>query len=132
MAERAAGAANELWTYSMPVGPSRERAAARASGSRSIPSTVAPASRRIIAWPPPPSVASTARWLPCAHACTAAERTGTWYGMERASEAAVGTLHNKKTPANEGRGARCHFFRAGLDGADGARTRDLRCDRPAL
>src|SRR5207247_9191857 len=104
MAARAAGAANEAARYSRPSVPSRVWAAAMASGSRSIPKTLAPRPRRIAAWPPPPSVPSTARALPSAHARTAAASTGTWYGSERASDAAVGTLQNKKTPAKKGRG----------------------------
>src|SRR5207247_7894220 len=104
MAARAAGAAKDPARYSILVLPRRWRLAAIASGSRSMPSTTAPASRNSVAWPPPPSVASTARSLPSAHARTAAASTGTWYGTERASDVAVGTLQNKKTPAKKGRG----------------------------
>src|SRR6266480_2197716 len=98
MAVTAEGAANEDSRYSILTVPRRRRVAAIASESRSMPSTRAPA------WRPPPSVASTARALPSAHARTAAGSTGTWYGAERASDAAVGTLQNKKTPAKKGRG----------------------------
>src|SRR2546426_5711428 len=84
--------------------PRRLRAAVIAWGSRSRPRTVAPTSRRIAAWPPPPSVASTARVLPRAHARTAAARTGMWYGIDGEPEAAVGTLHNKKPPPFAGGG----------------------------
>src|SRR6266568_1657661 len=104
MAARAAGAAKDPARYSILVLPRRWRLAAIAAGSRSMPSTTAPASRNSVAWPPPPSVASTARSLPSAHARTAAASTGTWYGTERASDVAVGTLQNKKTPAKKGRG----------------------------
>src|SRR5438093_7169287 len=45
---------------------------------------------------------------PHLQARTAARSTGTWYGSERASDAAVGTLHNKKTPAKRGGGRRIH------------------------
>src|SRR5437899_7850562 len=39
--------------------------------------------------------------------------------MERASEAAVGTLHNKKTPADKGRGLRVTFSKRGWTGLTG-------------
>src|SRR2546422_4523653 len=131
MAAMAAGAAKEASRYSMPLAPRRWRAAAMASGSRSRPRTVAPTSRRIAAWPPPPSVASTARVLPLAHARTAAARTGMWYGIDGEPEAAVATLHNKKPPPFGGAGAGVGS-RELSGGADGARTRDLRGDRPGL
>src|SRR6266496_2084634 len=118
MAAMAAGAAKDASRYSMPA-PRRPREAAIASGSRSMPSTVAPASRRIAAWPPPPSVASTARVLPLAHSRTAAERTGTWYGMD--PEAAVGTLQHKKSPRRDGAGvSKSTVLRAGLTGLEPA------------
>src|SRR6266487_3901469 len=118
MAAMAAGAAKDASRYSMPA-PRRPREAAIASGSRSMPSTVAPASRRIAAWPPPPSVASTARVLPLAHSRTAAERTGTWYGMD--PEAAVGTLQHKKNPRRDGAGvSKSTVLRAGLTGLEPA------------
>src|SRR3989442_15549217 len=102
--------------------PRRLRAAVIAWGSRSRPRTVAPTSRRIAAWPPPPSVASTARVLPRAHARTAAARTGMWYGIDGEPEAAVGTLHNKKPPpfAGGGGGYAIGESQAGLTGLEPA------------
>src|SRR2546422_96893 len=124
MAAMAAGAAKEASRYSMPLAPRRWRAAAMASGSRSRPRTVAPTSRRIAAWPPPPSVASTARVLPLAHARTAAARTGMWYGIDGEPEAAVATLHNKKPPPFAGRGGGAAYAigesQAGLTGLETA------------
>src|SRR4051812_17668446 len=92
-----------------------------ASGSRSMPRTFAPASRRIAAWPPPPNVASTARVPPCAQVRTASARTGMWYAVTCDSEAAVSTLQHKKTPAPEeaGVGARI-TLQAGLTGLEPA------------
>src|SRR6266550_5510744 len=119
MAARAAAAAKEASRYSIPFSPRRSRAAANASGSRSIPKTRAPSPSSTAAWPPPPSVASTARVLPPAHSRTAAERTGTWYGME--PEAAVGTLQHKKTPRRDGAGvSKSTVLRAGLTGLEPA------------
>src|SRR6266581_511007 len=63
-----------------------------------------PARYSILVLPRRWRLASTARSLPSAHARTAAASTGTWYGTERASDVAVGTLQNKKTPAKKGRG----------------------------
>ena len=43
-----------------------------------------------------------------------------WYGIEGESEAAVGTLQNKKTPAEKGRGFTWKRLRAGLTGLEPA------------
>ena len=44
-----------------------------------------------------------------------------WYGTDGESEAAVGTLHNKKTPAQKGVGGhRSNVLRAGLTGLEPA------------
>src|SRR6266480_4416475 len=51
--------------------------------------------------------------------CAAAERTGTWYGME--PEAAVGTLQHKKNPRRDGAGvSKSTVLRAGLTGLEPA------------
>ena len=68
--------------------PAARRLTAIASGSRSMPSTSAPARRSAAAWPPSPRVASTTRRAPAAAARTGARSTGTckassWVGHVR-------------------------------------------------